>query len=182
MNIIRETDQKNFPLKWANLKNYPKSKAYRKEIYLKNDNNLTDGLIELFYNLFNKYQTDILIYDNSWWDFTLETWNCQMDAYDYSVENKSKETKNYLQMLCDSSIKKGYSGVCECLDWERFLQIILPCIVSHMAPYSHIFYNERESFFFYFHHTGSIGFYYHDENEEIKSILGLAASDYDICD
>ncbi|SBV94009.1 conserved hypothetical protein [uncultured Dysgonomonas sp.] len=178
MRIIRETGQKKFPLKWANLKNYPKSKAYRKEIYLKNDNDLVVELKGLFYNLFDKYKTDILIYDSSWWNFTLDTWNIQNNTYDYSVENKSKETKGYLSMLGNSEIEKGYSGVCECLDWEKYLQIVIPCIVFHEAPYSHIFYNEIENFFFYFHHTGSIGLYYEEESETMLNILNLAEMEY----
>lgn len=178
MKTINVTGCKEFPLKWANLNNYTESKAYRKEIYLKNDVNIIDGLLDLFYSLFNKYKTDILIYDSSWWDFTLETWNFQIDTYDYSIENKSKEAMDYLQMLYNSKIEKGYSGVCECLDWEKFLQIILPCIISHKAPYSPIFFNVKEDFFFYFHYSGSIGIYYEKNNNAISQILNCAKVKY----
>jgi hypothetical protein len=60
------------------------------------------------------------------------------------------------------------------------LLIILKCIVSHQAPYSPIFYDEVNDFFFYFHHSGSIGLYYKIENETIKNILENASDEYDI--
>ena len=55
---------------------------------------------------------------------------------------------------------------------------MIPCIVFHEAPYSHIFYNEIENFFFYFHHTGSIGLYYEEESETMLNILNLAEMEY----
>lgn len=178
MNIIRVVEPKEFPLKWANFNNYPESKAYKKEVYLKEFDNIVNGLIELFYNLFDNYKTNLYVYNDSWWDFTLDTWDFQNNTHDYSLDNKSKEVIDYLSMLKNSGIEKGYSGVCDCLNWTNFLQIILPCIVSHQAIYSPIFYNAKENFFFYFHHTGSIGLYYEKESNAILNILNLANKKY----
>lgn len=178
MKIIQEIGAKQFPLQWANLADYRESIAYRKEVYLKDNENPVYDLINLFYNLFDKYKSNILVYNESWWDFTLETWDFKRDIYDYSVKNKSKESVDYILMLKDSEMREGYSGSCKCENWNVFLRIILSCIISGKAIYSPIFYNEKENFFFYFHHTGSIGIYYEEENETIIDILNSARLKY----
>ena len=114
------------------------------------------------------------IYNDSWWDFCLDTWNPNTDQYDYSLEDKSDETKQYLTMLRESSIELGFSGSCKCLNWDKFLSIVLTCLLSHKAPYSPIFYNKIHNFFFYFHHSQSIGFYFKDDSNTIVSILNRA--------
>jgi hypothetical protein len=117
---------------------------------------------------------------NSWGDFCLDTWDQKKDEYNYALEGKSPETKDYLNMLKESFIEHDYVGACTCNDWNRFLLIELACIVTNQAPYSHIFYDERKNFFFYFHHTGSIGLYYEVETEAIKGIISAANQDYDV--
>lgn len=178
MDIIQKSDLKGFPFKWVNLSNYSESKGNKTEIYLHDRSEITNGLFELFFNLFNECIPDVLIYSDSWWDFTIETWSYENETYNYSTEGKSKETIDYLLMLEESGIEKGYSGVCECSNWAKFLQIILSCITSHKAIYSPIFYDKNENFFFYFHHTGSIGLYYEKENTKIINILDLAKVNY----
>lgn len=178
MKVIQKIENKRFPLKWANLNNYPESHAYKKEIYLKNEDNISEELINLFFNLFHKYESNILIYNDSWWDFTIDTWDYNNEIYDYNLKNKSKETIDYLLMLSSSYINKGYSGICMCHDWKIFLETIMPCIISVKALYSPIFFNEKENFFFYFHHSGSIGFYYEKENENILDFIDIAEKKY----
>lgn len=132
----------------------------------------------MFYTLFQGIKNDIKVYNHSWWDFCLDTWNPNADEYDYELKGKSSETKDYLIMLTESSIEHGYSGTCSCNNWDKFLVIALACVVTHQAPYSPIFYNEKNDFFFYFHHTGSIGFYYKVRNETVAKILAIAKHKY----
>ena len=180
MRVLEEIQQSDLPLKWADLKKYRNSDSFRKEIYLTDDSDIVEGLIILFQTLFGKPKKDLLVYDKSWWNFCLDTWNIHTDQYDYDPDTKSKETQEYLKMLKASYIELGYSGCCKCNDWNTYLVIILKCIVSHQAPYSPIFFDEVNDFFFYFHHSGSIGLYYKIENETIKNILENASKEYDI--
>ena len=181
MNIISSTSNEEFPLKWADLKYFPASKAQKCEIYLKEYTDTIGGLITLFDNLFGTLKEEITIYNSSWWDFCLDTWDPNKDQYDYtaSFDNKSKQSINYIRMLQESNIKIGYTGNCKCNNWNKFLEIILECIISHQAPYSPIFYSEEHNFFFYFHHSGSIGLYFKD-SELVNNILDIAQNNYDI--
>jgi len=178
MIILENIHQADFPLKWADLNSYRNSDSFRKEIYLKDDGNIIEELIFLFYTLFGKLKENLIIYDKSWWDFCLDTWNADKDQYDYEIDTKSKETQEYLKMLKISSIELGFSGCCKCKDWDTFLPIILRCIVSHQAPYSPIFCDAVNDFFFYFHYSGSIGLYYKNENNTIKELLENASDKY----
>lgn len=180
MKILEEITNQNFPLTWANLNSYAESEGHRNEIYLINNENLIEGLILMFYALFRTIKSNIKVYNPSWWDYCLDTWNVQEDMYDYELESKSVETKCYLTMLKESSIELGYSGICKCNDWDKFLSITLDCIVTHIAPYSPIFYDEENDFFFYFHHSGSMGFYYKERNEIVEKILSISKDEYDV--
>ena len=177
MRILKQIDNSDFPFDWVNLDYYPDSDAQRKEIYLIKNYDKVEELIILFYYLFGESKEDIYIYYKSWWDFCLDTWDPKNDEYHYDLYGKSKETIDYLCMLKDSDVKLGYSGSCGCLDWDLYLKIILECIIKHIAPFSPIFHNKKHNFFFYFHHTGSIGFYYHEENSAIDRILEKAYSE-----
>lgn len=172
--ILNKLILESFPLKWVNLNYFPGSQGEKVEIYLRKKEPVPKELISMFYILFGEIKQDLKIHNNSWWDFCLDTWNYKEDKYDYELENKTKESKNYLIMLQESNIEKGYSGICNCENWEDFLLIILKCILTHQAPFSPIFYNEKDDFFFYFHHSGSIGFLYNSENEIILKILNTA--------
>lgn len=180
MKILDKITNQDFPLTWANLDSYPESKGYKNEIYLVNNENLIEGLILMFYALFRNVKRNIKVYNSSWWDYCLDTWNVQEDMYDYELEGKSVETKHYLIMLTESSIELGYSGICKCNDWDKFLSIILTCIVTHIAPYSPVFYDEENDFFFYFHYTGSIGFYFKERNEIVEKILSVSKDEYEV--
>ncbi len=180
MKTLDKITNQGFPLTWANLDSYTESKGYKNEIYLVNNDNLVEGLILMVYALFQTIKSNIKVYNPSWWDFCLDTWNVKEDMYDYELEGKSVETKRYLIMLKESSIELGYSGICKCNDWDRFLSITLTCIVTHIAPYSPIFYDEENDFFFYFHHSGSIGFYYKERNEIVEKILSISQDEYDV--
>lgn len=180
MKILEKTYQTDFPLKWANLDYYPDSIAKRKEIYLNEKVNKVEGLSLLFFFLFGAIKNDIGVYNNSWWDFCLDTWDPQRDAYNYEHDNKSVETKDYFSILKESAIEQGYGGCCKCLEWEKFLPIVLRCIVSHQAPFSPLFYSEANDFFFYFHHSGSIGFYYDKKNDVVAEIIKRATGEYEL--
>lgn len=179
MKIIDKVSGINFPFEWVNLSCYKDSKANRVEIYLKEDiDDFDTNLIHLFNSFFKRIENEILIYDKSWWNLTLDTWNIETDEYDYALDNKSDLTQKYMRMLLNSDIEVGYSGVCKCNDWDNFLKIILPTIRTHIAPYSPIFFNIENDFFFYFHHTGSIGLYYKEENKLIRNILKVSGERY----
>ncbi len=178
--ILIKTDIVDFPLKWVNLDYFPESKADKKEIYLLNDKNVIEELIFLFYTLFGDLKNELTIYDNLWWDFCLDTWDPDKDQYNYDIVGKSDETKEYLKILKDSDIEVGYSGNCKCKNWDAYLPIILKCLTSHRAPYSPLFYSETNNFFFYFHHSGSIGLYYQKTNDTISKIIEVADKEYDV--
>jgi len=179
MKIIEKYDNQHFPLKWANLNNYTESKGEKREIYLVEHRNLLEDMISLFYFLFGMSKDDILVYNESWWNFCLDTWDINKDNYNYDLNNKSDETKEYLKMLNDSGIEIGFSGICKCIDWDIFLHIVLKCIINHIAPYSPVFYNKKKNFFFYFHHSGSIGIYYKN-NKTINLIIRNAMDKFDV--
>ncbi|WP_108822570.1 hypothetical protein [Dysgonomonas sp. Marseille-P4361] len=178
MKIIEKIETNVFPFDWVNLECYPDSKGYRTEIYLKDEDNITTNLIFMFYELFNSEKENISIYNNSWYDFTLDIFNIDSEEADYALEDKSELTKKYLQMLIEANIEPTYSGSCKCLDWDKLLPIVIDCIVLHIAPYSPLFYNEKYDFFFYFHHTGSIGFYFKEPLPYILEILNKSKNSY----
>ena len=180
MSILNKCDKKDFPFDWVNLDSLPDSNGKRLEIYLLEEEGHLEGLILMFYTLFGDLKHGIKIYDKLWWDFCWDTWNIHEDSYDYSLEGKSSESKAYLTMLEKSGIEMGYSGSITCTDWDYFLPIILACILTHQAPYSPHFYNTENNFFFYFHHTGSIGFYYQSDNEIIHKLLDTANEEYEL--
>ena len=190
MKAIEKINDKDFPFSWANVKAYRASDAHRKEIYLTENGDLIEGLMFLFYALFGKYKDEIFVYSDHWWEFSLDTATFETDpavdmkpvSYDYSPEGKSEETKAYLALLRDADIEIGYEGSCRCLNWDTFLPTVLRCVVNHTAPYSPVFYNKENQFFFYFHHSGSIGMYYREHNDMIDSILDAAMKEYEVCD
>ncbi|MDX2048321.1 MAG: hypothetical protein SFU87_16140 [Chitinophagaceae bacterium] len=180
MRILEKVKAKNIPFSWVNIDYLPDSIAKHKEIYLVDEHNKVEGLIFLFYSLFGDLKDDIVIFHQSWWDFCLDTWNFQKDEYDYEVATKSLETQKYLSLLFESDIEVGYSGCCKCKDWNKYLLIIIECIVSHQAPYSPLFFDLKNEFFFYLHHSGSVGIYYKEENEIIKRLLEVAYKEYKV--
>lgn len=178
MKILKQIQENKFPIKWANLDYLPNSEAKRVEIYLTDQVKPVEGLLLMFQSLFKNLEDKILIYEKLWWDFCLDTWNPITDQYDYGLNGKSEETKDYLLMLKRAEIPLDYSGSCECFDWNSYLSVILKCIISHRAPYSPILYNEENGFLFYFHHSGSIGIYYRDNNAIITNIIEKAEKYY----
>lgn len=178
--VLNKLGSQDLPLKWVNLDYLPDSKGYKIEIYLKDEHLLSEGLILMFHTLFQNVLEDIRVYNTSWWDFCLDTWDFNSDNHNYELEGKSIESTEYLIMLQKSNIDEGYSGICKCENWDKFLSVILACILTHQAPFSPIFYNEKNDFFFYFHHTGSIGFYFKSENEEISKMLHIAEKNYEL--
>lgn len=180
MQILLKETNSSFPFDWVNLDYYPDSNAHKCEIYVSPKSNVTEELIILFHTLFKQAENDILLYSSSWWDFCLDTWNANTDTYDYGIGGKSNESEIYLELLKDSDIEIGFSGTCKCMNWDIFLITTLNCVVSHQAPYGHIFYNIENNFFFYFHHSGSIGFYYKETNHVVETILQIANTKYTV--
>lgn len=178
MKILDKITNQSFPISWANLDSYPESNGHKIEIYLDKNEHLIEGLILMFYTLFGNIKNNIKLYNPSWWDYCLDTWNVKEDKYDYEFEGKSVESKEYLLLLKESSIELGYSGICRCNDWDKLLSITLACIITHEAPYSPVFYAEESDFFFYFHHSGSIGLYFKFRNEVIDKILITAKEEF----
>jgi len=177
MKKILTEDITNFPLEWANLESYRNSGSFRREVYLKDESNIAN-LASLFYLLFGSRKEEILIYDKSWWDFCLDTWDIQDGLTNYDLKGKTKETQDYLSMLLNSGINKKFQGCCKCTDWDRFLHIVLSCILNHIAPYSQLFCDIKNEYFFYFHETGSIGLYFKHKNVLISEILEKAELNY----
>ena len=180
MKSLQKVENSDFPFSWVNIDYYPDSMGKKKEIYLINNKEVLDDLILLFYSLFTSVKENLKIYSPSWWDYCLDTWDPIKDEYNYTLNGKSKETIEYLSLLYDSCIDIGYSGSCVCLNWDKFLYIMLLCLVNHKAPYSPIFYDKENNFFFYFHDSGSIGFYYKELNETVNLILRKANNEYEV--
>ena len=174
MKIIEPIHESRLPFKWLNLDYLPNSNCIRKEIYLNEDINVSENLAILFYSLFGNLKDKLIVSNGFWGDFCLDSWNPNTNGSNYSLKNKSTETLSYLKALKDSEIEYNYDGNCKCLNWDKFLSIILPCIINHKAPFSPLIYCVEEEFVFYFHHTGSIGFLYKHNNNVVNEVLAMA--------
>lgn len=175
MKVLEKIHEVRLPFDWVDLEFLPNSSCFKKEIYLKTETPLVEELGVLFHLLFGTVKESLTISNGQWGDFCLETWNPNTNEYDYQFEGKSEEAKAYLNLLVDSNIEFDYSGFCCCKRWDSFLSVVLPCIVNHKAPFSPLFYNIQDQFLFYFHHTGSIGLLYVNENDVIKQLLDDAS-------
>lgn len=179
MKIIKKYNKNDFSgYTWLNFDSLSKSDGYKLEVYLNDSKDIVSDLIVIFHELFGKYKSEILVSDfkpdGKWGDFCLDTWDIESEKSDYSPDNKQEPTASYLAMLRDSGIEPIYSGFCKCLDWDKFLNVMLHCVLQHTAPYSMMFYVPDYKFVFYFHHTASLGIYYKELNVEIKHIIKKA--------
>ena len=183
MEVLETLDSPEFPLTWAKTEFLRENTSLRKEIYLKGSEDIQNDLIYLFYKLFGGYKEQLLVYDKGWWELCLSVWNIRSDTYDFELDSKSEDCRAYLRMLGGSGIPKGYGGCCKCNSWDTFLPIVLNCIISGEAPHSPLLVDPKDEFFFYFHHTGSIGMYYKTaENRNIQRILETALELYEVVD
>lgn len=171
MSILEKQEKENFPFEWVNLETYPLSKGSYIVFKIRNKNNIINEMIKMFDYLFNEIEKEINIYNEYWGDFCLDVWDVRSDNYNYDEASLSKETKEYMNMLKASGIENDFIGSCKCKDWKSFLNIILNCIVKHIAPYSPVLYSPVSNFFFYFHYTGEIGLYYKIKNEVLEKII-----------
>lgn len=178
MKIIEKKYLKEFPFDWVDLNNYPNSIGNKVEIYIQNSNNLRNDFLKLFDDLFGYMKDEIFIYSDSWWDYTIDTWDINENEYNYNLNNKSDLSIEYLEMLDNNSIEIGYSGCCICHDWDTYLKITLDSLIANQAIYSHIYFGINSEFFFYFHISGSIGLYYKEINPQITRILKIAGNEY----
>lgn len=160
--ILERQTEVTFPFEWVQLDSEAciDTHGYKVEIYLDKECFNIEDMKSLFYDLFGSIADELLIYNSSWWDFCLDTWNIHEDISCYDTKLLSQETVRYLDMLKDSDIPKGYSGSCKCNNWDIYLTVTLACIVKGIAPYGDLIYDSQKQLFFYFHHTGSIGLYY----------------------
>jgi hypothetical protein len=183
MNVLETLENPEFPLKWAILEGLRKNTCPRKEIYLRGNDDEMNDLMYLFYKLFGECKDELLVYNKWWWEFCLSVWNIEKHEYNFDISTKSENCGAYLKLLNESGVPRDYFGCCKCNSWDAFLPIILKCVLSHEAPYSPIFVNATDEFFFYFHHTGSIGIYYKTaENTTVRRILETASELYDVVD
>lgn len=181
--MLESLNMPNFPLKWAKTEYLRENTSPRREIYLKDRRDTENDLISLFYTLFGNYKDQLLVYDKLWWHFCISVWNIHADTNNFEPEDKSDQCGAYLNMLKESGIDREYTGCCKCNSWDVFLPVVLKCILSHEAPYSPLFVDPSNGFFFYFHHTGSIGIYYDsNDNIAVQKILAKAAPLYDVVD
>ena len=176
MKIIEKYQPKNLiNFDWLDFNYLPDSEGFKFEIYFKDSKNLVTQSISFFYVFFYVFLNDILVRTfnpaGKWGNFCLGTWDIHNDRYDYFPDNKDEFTASYLAMLLDNEIEPNYSGFCKCFDWDKFLYVILNCIMEHKAPYSLMFYVPNHEFVFYFHHSGSLGIYYKQLNDAVKSII-----------
>ncbi len=165
---------------WLDFENLPNSQSYRLELYPETDSSIADLSI-LFHSLFRRFNDELIVgqfgREAEWGDFCIDTWDVKNDRYDYSPKGKSKSTSTYLNMLYENDIEPDYNGFCKSSNWDKFLPIILDCILNHTATYSVMIYAPNHEFVFYFHHTGSIGLYYKEMNDAITYVLEKAKSE-----
>lgn len=163
--ILKIQKEQAFPFCWVkfNSDHSIDFQGYKMEIYLKKDFVNVSDMKSLFYDLFGTVLDGLSIFSLSWWDFCLDTWNIQDNTFCYNPQFLSNETACYLRILQNSKITEGYSGCCICNDWDTYLSAALDCIMKGTAPHGNFIYHSIKQFFFYFHHTGSIGFYYRNE-------------------
>lgn len=176
--ILTKDQIDQFPFNWIDIEFLPYSNAQKIEIYLNNVDDKEVGLFQMFDFLFESYKHSIRVYNKSWWDFCLDTWDIDRDTYNYELTGKSPNSRSYLQLLINSNIEIGYSGVCSCSKWSEFIPVILKCILSNEAPYSHFFFDKEGRFIFYFHHTGSIGLLFNSTSPEVEEILRRSRGSY----
>jgi hypothetical protein len=165
------------PFNWFNFEYFPDSEANKFELYSTGDVNVTNSNL-IFQALFGNFYSELEIGqptpNANWGDFCIDVWDVKHDKYDYSLEGKNEATIKYLSMLKENDIAPEYTGLCHCLMWDEFLPVALECVITHIAPYSLMFYCPNYEFVFYFHHSGSFGVYYRTCNKAILDILGNA--------
>lgn len=170
--ILYKTDFK--PFDWVDIDQLADSKGEYMEIYSDDQEGL-ESFRNLFFELFQSFTDQLTIghlgRETRWGDFCIDTWNIHTDSFDYSVEGKDKNSAKYLHLLNESDIEPEYAGYCGCRDWSNLLKVLLPCVISGIAPYSPLIYSFEHQFMFYFHHSLSIGLRYLEYNFALDGIL-----------
>lgn len=165
---------------WVDYDYYPDSKGSKFEVYSNSTGSSRESLIGLFYYMFRDCLPEIVIGPPAvgieWGQFCIDTWDFKSDEPNYDLASKSFETLNYLDLLLESNIEFVYQGLCKCNNWDEFLSVVLDCIITHKAPYSFLFYNLTNDYFFYFHHTDSLGVFYKEKNVAISNIFSKIES------
>jgi len=178
LNILQKTNFKGY--EWLNFENLLYSKGSKFELHANDDLEIEEFII-LFFSIFGKFINEIQLgqfgTNSEWGNFCIDVWDVENDRYDYSLDNKSETTSLYLKMLFENEIEPTYAGYCKCYDWDKFIPIIINCIINHSAPYSLMFYIPSYEFVFYLHHTNSFGIYYKKANKEIEYIIAKAKTE-----
>jgi hypothetical protein len=184
MGVLYKSDSDIDKFSWVDYDYYPNSHGFKVELHCKKDEGYVSSMLTLFYRLFGEESSDIVIGQPfpgvEWGQFCIDTWNFDSDSPNYDFENKSAETVRYLNFLLESRIEFNYQGLCGCNDWRAMLLVVLECIISHKAPYSLLFYNLEGEYFFYFHHSFSIGLYYKEKNQSIADLFDRISADGDV--
>lgn len=176
--LLQKTNKSVFPFEWIDFERLRNSQSFRLEIYLNEDvEDYQIGLEELFVTLFSQHKKSLNIYYDNWGDFAYEDLDPD-DLASFANEGTPFVPFGYTEVLEDSKIEKTYVGSCECLDWDSFIKLEIKYVVKWRAMYGHYFFSPDCEFFFYFHHTGSIGFYYKEENSQVREILSKAKAQY----
>lgn len=156
----------------------PFKDGYKLEIFHQDSKDGIQDLVKMFTDLFAFGKNNLIIgkfpLDTQWGAFCIDSYNIGTNEINYDFISSSNETIAYLNMLLESGINFDYMGVCKCNDWSFFLDVILRCIILHIAPYSPCIYNIRDKYFFYFHHTISIGVLYKERSEAIEEIIAIS--------
>lgn len=74
-------------------------------------------------------------------------------------------------MMASNNIEFDYNGFCEILDWNRFLDLHLDIVINVAGSDSLKFYNAKDQYCFYAHHSFSVGIYFKEMNESLKNVL-----------
>ena len=66
MKILEILANPEFPLKWAKTEYLRENNSFRKEIYLKGEDDVLNELMYLYYKLFGNVKEQLLVYDKLW--------------------------------------------------------------------------------------------------------------------
>ncbi len=101
--------------------------------------------------------------------FRTGSWDSLWGYFEFA-DIQYKYDLKFARMMLDDGIELDYSGYCEVLNWNRFLDLLLAIILNVDGAESLFFYNIKQDYCFYPHYTCSIGIYYNERNDSIIKI------------
>ncbi len=133
---------------------------------------------EVFLCLFGTFAAGFFVHiRGTWGDFCLDTWDPSDESYDIDSSKLSEPTRGYLNFLHHSSIALDSEKDYHCINWKGLFDILEPCILNHVAPFSPYIYSLELNMVCYFHHSHSVGIYYLSETPQVKQILEVATKE-----